>query len=282
MTLKHHSKLVLLFCLLSTISITAQEETNTEEKEKTPVKMRIKGGYSLGKLSGGNDNVYTKDYESTDGGDFVVSFEFQVNDLISIQPEINITKRGGKRNGFQPVVSDELSSQLNQFLPVIGLPEITADNPMYATYNSKSVLNYLEIPALVKFGVGEDFRVFAEVGPYVGILLNAKQITSGRSQFFLDADGMNPVVVPNPSGNPQFVPLPEQSLDAETDTKDDLRTVNFGGIFGIGISKKVNANSEFFMDARASYSLNAIQIKEDYGQSHIGGVIFSVGYAFYL
>ena len=36
----------------------------------------------------------------------------------------------------------------------------------------------------------------------------------------------------------------------------------------------------FFIDARASYSFTPIQLNDDFGKSNIGGVIFSLGYAY--
>ncbi len=276
------SIILILFFFCSITSIKAQEEETTDEIQETPLKIGIKAGYSLGKLSSNTDNIYTQDYESTSGIDVGVTFEFKITDLISVQPEINFTQRGGERNGFQPVTSNELSDQLNQFLPFINMPLVTDSNPLYATFDSESELKYLEIPVLAKFGWGDDFRVFAEVGPYLGILLSANQITSGTSQFFFDADGLNPVIVPNPAGTPPFVGLPAQSLEAKTDTKDDLKRVNFGGIVGLGISKTITDKSELFLDARAAYSFNAIQHQEVFGQSHIGGVVFSLGYAYQI
>lgn len=272
--------LLLLTLFVSTFFVNAQEETTDKSNTETPVKIGFKVGYSLGELSSETENIYTQDYASTSGIDWGITFEFEITDLISVQPEINFTQRGGERNGYQPVTGNELSEQLNQFLPFIGMPLITDANPLYATFDSESELKYLEIPVLAKFGWGNDFRVFAEVGPYVGILLSAKQNTSGNSQFFFDAEGTNPVFVPNPSGNPPFIELPAQSLDAKTDTKDDLRTVNFGGILGLGLSKKINSKSEVFLDVRAAYGFNAIQFEEQFGQSHIGGVVFSLGYAY--
>lgn len=273
--------LVILF-ILNIAFAQSQENYTANEKSLVPIKIGVKAGYSLGKLTSSDNNVYTKNYESVRGIDFGFTIEFQLNDVISIQPEINYTQRGGKRIGMQPVVATELSNQLNQFLPFIGMPLITADNPLYADYESESDLNYLEFPVLLKFGWGNDFRFYGEVGPYLGILLSAKQITRGLSQFYFDEAGTNPVVVPNPSGNPPFVPLPSQSLVADTKIKENLSTVNFGGIVGLGVIKKINEKSEIFFDARASYSFNAIQLKDTYGESNIGGVIFSIGYAYSL
>ncbi|MBV1887890.1 MAG: PorT family protein [Urechidicola sp.] len=270
------------FILLTQIGFSQTEEEEIENV-KQPIKIGVKGGYSLGKLSNADDNIYTQNYESTSGFDFGLTFEFPMSELFSFQTEINFTNRGGVRTGLQPVTGNELSEQLNMFLPFINMPLITDENPLYASFESESELKYLEIPALAKFGWGDDFRFFAEIGPYVGILLNAEQVTSGSSQFFFDSQGTSAIFVPNPTGGqPSFIELPAQSLDATTDVKDDLKTVNFGGIIGIGASKKMGDKGELFADARASYSFNTIQIKDTYGESRVGGVIFSLGYAYSL
>ncbi len=272
------SFIVVFLSIMSTVL--AQNIPEQIEDEVTTIKIGAKVGYSLGKLSNSSSNIYTEDYESVSGIDFGFTAEFLLTDLISIQTEINFTQRGGKRTGLQPVTGNELSDQLNQFLPFIGLPLITNTNPLYADFENESDLKYLEVPVLVKFGFGNDFRFYGEIGPYAGILLKATQHTSGTSQFYFDSEAMNPVFVPNPNGNPPFIVLPAQSLDADTDVKDDLKTVNFGGIVGIGLIKKLTDKSELFLDARASYSFNTIQIKDIFGQSHVGGIIFSLGYAY--
>ncbi len=266
--------------LFSTIGIAQNEESTKDDGTNNQIKIGIKAGYSLGKLEDSSDNIYTQDYESVSGFDIGFTFEFKITDLISMQPEINYTQRGGKRTGLQPVGENELSNQLNMFLPLIGFPAINNENPLYATFESESELQYLEVPALVKFGWGDDFSFSVAIGPYVGMLLKATQKTSGESQFYLDADGANPVFIPGPNGLPPYTVLPAQSLDADTNIKDDLKTVNFGGIFALGASKSLSDKSELFIDARISYSFNSIQINDDFGKSNIGGVIFSLGYAY--
>ena len=258
----------------------AQEQEIENTDAVTPIKIGAKVGYSLGKLTNSETNIYTEDYESVSGIDWGFTAEFGLTKLISIQTEINFTERGGKRKGTQPITGNALSEQLNLFLPFLGLPQITDANPLYAEFESESELKYLEFPVLVKFGWGNDFRFYGEVGPYVGILLCATQHTSGTSKFYYDAEGTNSVYVPIGDDLTQLVELPAQSLNAETNTKEDLKTVNFGGIAGVGVIKKINDKSEIYLDARASYGFNSIQIKEDYGKSHIGGVIISLGYAY--
>ena len=258
--------------------IYAQETTATPNK--TPIKIGIKAGYSLGELSNRVENTYTKNYESVSGVDFGLIAEFTLSKLLAIQTELNLTQRGGVRSGMQPVTSTELSDQLNSFLPFIGQPLITNENPLYANFKNESDLKYAEVPVLAKIGFGNKFRIALEVGPYVGILLKSTQHTSGTSQFYYDEEGTVPVTVPVSDDLSQFVELPEQSLDANTDTKDSLHIVNFGGIVGLGLSAELGAKSMIFADARASYSFNSIQINDEFGKSHIGGVIFSLGYAY--
>ena len=213
----------------------AQENTEavTSTTSDSEVKIGAKIGYSLGNLSSRSENIYTEDFESITGIDFGLVFEFKLSELISMQTELNYTQRGGERNGLQPILSDELSDQLNMFFPFIGMPPITSENPLYATYNSKSELQYIEVPALVKFGWGDNFRFSVAVGPYVSVLIKANQVTEGTSQFFLNSDGTNPVFVPGPDGLPPYTELPPTSVGASTDIKDDLKTVNFGGTFAV-------------------------------------------------
>jgi len=275
-------KTLAISLLFSTQISIAQTEVENDTEEKiliSPIKIGFKGGFSLGKLSNADDNIYTKNYESVSGFDWGFIFEMPFTKTFSLQPEINYTHRGGIRNGMQPITSNELSDQLNQFLPFFGMPLVTDENPLYAEFNSESNLKYLEIPVLAKFGWGDDVRFFVQGGPYLGILLSAKQETYGTSQFYFDADATNPVVVPNPSNPSVLVQLPAQSLDADTNVKDDLHTVNFGAIVGVGVSKKMSEKGELFFDARASYSFNAIQIQDTYGESRVGGIIFSFGYS---
>ena len=152
----------ILYLIISGFGVATFAQEITKEVESTTlesgVKIGAKVGYSLGNLSSKTENIYTEDFESISGIDFGFVFEFKLTELISMQTELNYTQRGGERNGLQPILSDELSDQLNMFFPFIGLPPITNENPLYATYDSKSELQYIEVPALVKFGWGNNFR----------------------------------------------------------------------------------------------------------------------------
>ena len=281
-------KSIAIACLLYA-PFTFSQNSDIDETEKKPIKVGVKAGFSLGNMTDDNDIIYTKEYESKSGMDVGVQVTFPINDLISIQTEINYMDRGGTRKGMQPAPSDELSGMLNQFLPLIGMPLVTDQNPLYADFDSEFDIDYIEVPVLVQFGWGDDLRFHIEAGPYVGYMLCATQKTMGNSEFYYDEAGTNEVVVPNPyfdptnpANGPQFVPIGAQDLTADTDITDDLRTINFGGIIGLGLSKNISDKSSLFLNARGSYGFTAIQFDETFGQSHIGGVVFSLGYAYTL
>lgn len=285
MNIKFLTKIILSIAIIISVNTFGQNET---EVEKAPVKIGVKFGYSIGNLKDNSSNTYTKDFESTDGADIGVTFEFPINDGFSVQTEINYIQRGGLRNGMQPAPNDELYSQLNQFLPLFGFPEVTDTNPLFANFEGEIDLNYLEFPVLAKFIWGNKTKFYVEGGLYTSILVSAKQYTSGTSQLFLDENGSVPVFVPNPNYNPAdptqppVFDLPPQSFEAETDIKDDLKTVNFGVVGGVGIIQQISDRDELYLGARGSYSFNSIQINNTFGESKIGGIIFSIGYAYTL
>lgn len=263
------------------------------------IKIGGKVGYSIGRIADNSDNIYTEDYKSTDGVDFGAFVEFPINDLVSIQGEILYTQRGGERDGLQPIPTDNLESalaenglsieQLNQLVQLQGRGPVTNSDPLYAVFDNTSELEYIEIPVLLKLGWGNDWRFYVEGGPYIGFLIGADQITSGDSQFFLDSNGTMPLGVQNPfydpndpTFGPPFVPLPAQSFDATTDVKDDLNEINYGIHAGAGLIRRLNEKHEVFLGFRGSYGFKPLQKNEEFGESVVGGLVFSLGYAFTL
>ena len=258
-----------------------------------------KVGYSIGRIADNSDNIYTEDFESTDGIDFGATVEYKISELFSLQAEILYTQRGGERDGLQPIPTDNLEGALvengltlealNQLVQLQGRGPVTNADPLYAEFNNVSELEYIEIPVLAKFGWGTDWRFYVEGGPYVGFLISATQVTSGDSQFFLDSNGNQPLGVPNPfydpndpSFGPPFIPLPEQSFDASTDVKDDLNSTNFGIHAGAGLIRKLNEHHQVYLGFRGSYGFQSLQKDSTFGESKIGGLVFSLGYAYTL
>ena len=262
------------------------------------VKIGAKVGYSLGNLANSTDNIYTDEYESTSGYDWGLLVEIPINERFSIQPELNFTQRGGVRDGSQPVQTQPLAEafqevgfsleQLNLLIFANGGESITNENPFYAEYRSESDLRYLEIPVLVKMGWGSNWRFYVEAGPSMAVLLSANQVTSGESGLYYDKELTDPLMVPNPgylptNGQPPFLPVefPAIPFDAETDTNNDIENISLGVQLGVGLIKVFGKN-EVFLDVKTSYGLSSIQRDSTFGQSSVGGVIFSLGYSYTL
>ena len=259
------------------------------------VKIGGKVGYSLGKLATSTENIYTEEFSTTSGMDWGLFVEIPLNEMVSIQPEFNFTSRGGLRDGSQPVQTEPLAaafeevgfslSQLNQLIFFSGGEPITNENPFYADYYSESDLRYLEIPVLVKLGWGSNWRFYVEAGPSMAVLLTANQLTKGESQLYYDKGLTDPLKIPNPKFpiGPPFLDIeaPAIPFDAETDINNDIENISIGVQAGVGLIK-IFGRSEVFLDAKVSYGLSTIQRDSTFGESSVGGVIFSIGYSYRL
>lgn len=257
------------------------------------VKIGAKVGYSVGRLTDNTNNIYTEDYESSSGVDFGALIEYPVSDLFSLQMEVLYTQRGGERTGMQPIPTASLEAfgsleEFNYMLSLQGKGPVSDSDPMYADFKNVSDLNYIEIPIMGKLGWGDTWRFYVEAGPYIGFLVSSDQTTSGTSLITLDAAGKDPLVVfnpnfdGNPSNGPLWVPVPPQSFDAETNTKSDLNTYNLGFHAGAGLIRELSEKHEVFLGFRGSWGSIPIQKDKVFGESHIGGLVFSLGYAYTL
>lgn len=227
----------------------------------------VKGGISVPRLSGGNNNEISRDYKSRIAPNFGVFFEVGVNRRFSVQPEINYAGHGGKRNGIQPIP-----------LTVQGLPPLPNGAYFYADFKNEAVLNYLETPVLFKYRWQPESktRFYANGGVFYGRLLNAQTRTRGSSTIYLDKN-KTPLLIP-----PANQPFPARSFDAETGIKTDVNKNNFGITGGGGIEFSHRKNY-FFLDGRISYGLLNIQKDtERNGSNKTGNLVISVGYAFSL
>ncbi len=254
------------------------------------IKVGAKAGISLGNLSDSDTNIYSGGFSSKSGSDLGVFVELQITNTFSIRPEVIYTRKGGRREGLQPVQTEALLPflqangidlpTLNQFAIASGGSTITLDNPLYADYNSQSELNYIEIPLLARFRFGKKELFYVEVGPYIGILTNAEQRTSGSSLFYVDNAGQLPLRIPNPAGTPPFFNLPESSFNALTDVKDNLETTNYGVHFGVGFAREYDQQHEISFGVRATYGFVPIQKDNTFGESKVGGIIFTFAYSY--
>lgn len=228
------------------------------------ITLGVHGGISIPQLSSKSGNEVSEGYQSRLAPVTGALIDFGIGKQAAIRVLINYAGQGGKRSGLQPVTS--IPAQLALFLP--------PGTKLYASFDNESILNYLEIPVLLKLEWGSNLHYYVNAGPYAGFLLSAKQKTSGNSAFYFDKAGTMPLTV---SGQP----FPAQSFDATTDVKDDLKGFNFGVSGGGGISYFLVKKHQLFLDIRAAYGLIPVQKETDKnGKSNTGGLFFSLGYAY--
>ena len=227
------------------------------------VRFGIQGGLSVPNLSGGNNEI-SQGYTSRLAPNFGITAEIAVTKKFSIEPQVNFDGQGGQRNGLQPITSTNL-------------PPLPSGGYYYANFKSTSILNYIEVPVLAKYKFGfARLGLHVNAGPFVGILLNATDKTSGTSSIYIDKNG-TPLVMPD--GNGGYVPLPPQSFDASNDVTSSLHAWNIGVAGGVGVILPVSPRANLSLDVRGLYGLINVQKYAEDGTNHTGNLIFSIGYS---
>ena len=226
----------------------------------------IKGGVSITNLSAGSSggNPLSTGYSSFLGPDGALFAEIKFSNLLSLQPMLEYSAEGGKKNGLQAFPTP---TQV-----VVFFPAGTAPPYLYANFKNRVKLDYLMLPVLLKFSwnfEGSPFRIYADGGPFAGYLLSAKQVSSGSSQVYSDPSG----AIPLPAGT--------QSFNSDMDLKSQLQTFNYGVEGNVGLAYRVDgAGRNFiFIEGIGNYGLRNIQKDPDNGKNSTGAAIISLGYS---
>jgi hypothetical protein len=218
-----------------------------------PLEVGLHAGSSIPNLHAGNSDPISNGWSSRVAFSFGLFAEYHVSPTWSIQPEINYAPQGGKRDGAQPVPDAE----------ALGAPPGTL---LYANYHSSQEMSYLEIPVLAKYHIGGARQFYATLGPYVGFLLNAKYITSGTSQLYLD---------------PQLTqPASAQAYDfgGTQNVKSALHSTNWGIQAGLGYGRPLGVG-RIELDVRGGYGLMNVQKDAAAnGSNNTGALVVSLGY----
>jgi hypothetical protein len=224
----------------------------------------IKGGWGLPQLSGGTNEV-SKGWMSRSAFNFGILGSREFSDRIAVQIEINYASQGGKKNGIQP-------------LGGAAIPGLPAGLNLYADFKNTAILNYLEVPVLIKYNIfsSPSVKFYVDAGPYFGYLLNAHDKTLGSGSLLLDKNGTL-FALPNPSNPSELVPLPSQNFDANTSITSDINKFNIGLNGGIGIGQSLG-NGDIFLDVKGYYGFLNIQKNPVNGKNNTGALVVSIGY----
>jgi len=239
-------------------------------------KYGIRAGVGIPNLESTDDNIYSKGYETVLGFDGSLFADFGITERFSIKAELGFSRKGGERNGMQPIPPAALPPALGDLLP--------AGTDIYAEFDNKAVFSYIGIPILAKYewSLGKSWGVYVNAGPYVDFIISPKQITdsNGLVPIWLDEGGTVPLMVPIPPTYQEYVQA-AGDFTAETDINSDLSNMDFGAMAGIGVTFDVSENSEILFDMRGSYGFIPLQSDVDtYGTVHMGNMTFALGYAY--
>jgi hypothetical protein len=230
-----------------------------------PVIIGIKGGISVPELSGGSTPQSTG-YTSRLAPNFGAYINYGINSTWTLKAEVLFSGQGGKRNGMQAISSDNFAD--------MPLPPNT---DLYANFNNETIINYLEIPLLVGYtinGQNTSISEYIDAGPYLGILLNAKTVTSGNSNLYLDQAGTMPLSVDG-------YPVPSQNFNSETAITSSVKTLNVGIALGIGINLNIGYGVLDFK-LRGVYGFIPIQSDNSSGSNNTGALYFTIGYGIHV
>lgn len=222
----------------------------------------IKGGLSIPDLSGGGDNPLSNGYTSRLAANFGLLSQFTLHHNLSLQVELNYAGQGGKRDGLQPITN----------LPPNLASQVPSGTYLYANFDNKAILDYLELPVMARLSWGKTLGFYVNAGPYAGYLLHAKEKTSGTSTIYEDSKGQVPLTI-------QGYPVPPQDFTSETDVTSSIKRWNIGVTGGGGLSWRVCQADKIFFDARFEYGFINIQKYSEDGSNNTGNVLLSLGFA---
>lgn len=231
---------------------------------QTPVDIGFKAGLSIPNLTSVNsDNPVNSGYSSRLGTDAAVHAEFHLSKHFSIEPQLEFSQQGGKKNGVQAFAVP--ADMVDQF-PVGEVPPY-----VYADYKNEAKINYLMLPVLAKyrFDLSKHWDAYAAAGPFASIVLSAKNVTSGFSDIYLDEQQAQPV-----SSDPQ-------SFDNTENIRKDLHHFNAGISGHLGIDYKL-LRGGLFIEGGGNYGLIDIQKDGTNGKNKTGAAVINLGYEFRL
>ena len=262
--MKNFHKLLPILLLILVTNIEAQT-----------TKYGIRAGIGLPDLKSTDNNIYSKDYKTVPGFDGSIFGDFGITENFSIKAELGFSRKGGERNGVQPIPPASLGP----------LGAVTQGNPIWAEFDNKAVFSYIEIPVLAKYEwhLGDSWGVYVNAGVYVDFIINPEQETNsdGEVPLYWDETQTIPIKFPLEGVPQEFWPELTADLSATTDISNDLATMDFGGMLGVGITKAISEHSELLFDMRGSYGFIPLQNNTDlYGTVHMGNLTFALGYAF--
>lgn len=225
----------------------------------------IKAGISIPKLRAPSDGngSYSNGFQTVVGPQAGVLAEYRLNSLFSLQTEFNYSTQGGEKNGDQRIRTKDFKA----YIPSgISLPDY-----LYAKFNNRISLLYLELPIMAKFSfkLSPAYRLSVFGGPYLGYLIKAEGEASGQSKIYTDAAYAQELSY-------NGFPLGMVDFNRKEDLIDQLQRTNYGLQGGTSVeygTKKLN----YFLAVGGTYGFKRLQKDPNFGNNKTGGLTLSLG-----
>ncbi len=166
------------------------------------------------------------------------AFNYSINDMISVQPELNFIQKGYQEKFYSSMI------------------EIIDDKSFntHITSTSKYKMNYLEIPILARYTFGTTIKPYAIAGPSLGIGLGGKYKFEEKIVESIDDDPAQ-TSTDNGKGNIKFGKEPDNndSEDLYIDNRID---------FGLQLGAGVLIDRKFVIEARYGLGLSSLSDSE--------------------
>lgn len=224
----------------------------------------VKAGLSIPNLTSGSaDNPINSGYGSRLDADIAVHVEFPVSNYFSIQPQLEYSSQGGKKNGTQAFT---VPQEMHPLFPPGQVPAY-----LYANYKSEARINYLLLPVLAKFHIRlkDRWNAYIAGGPFAGLLLNATNTTKGQSLIYLDVN------------KTQALTSEPQSFDSKDNIENELRKFNAGISGHLGLSYNL-WQGYWFLEAGGNFGFIDIQKGDVNGKNKTGAATINIGYQYNL
>jgi hypothetical protein len=205
-------KSILLICLLS-LSFTGAIAQYS---------VGVKGGVNFCNYSG---KYITSNYEEKTRANFGLVAELQRNSWFNLQAELIYDGKGASYS-YVTTSSSLYTEEYNDFT---------------------EKLDYLSLPILAKFDIGEKNRIFGYTGLYLAYLMSAH-----RKGTYIKTSN--------------FAPFDKETQNIDRDYKSDISNFDMGAVFGIGGDISLSDMLTLFIDGR--YNWGWLNVAED-GQGQI-------------
>jgi hypothetical protein len=254
-----------LFCICTLTVAHAQMAFKSGQ-----VEMGFFGGISIPNLTSGGsaNNPLNTGYNSRLGPDFGLMDEMHISRLFSLESKIEFSSQGGRKEGCQAFPTPALAAAYFQSQGMQAPPYL------YANFKSEVRLSYLRFARLAKLGwdLGKQshFRFSVAAGPFLGILLSAKQVTSGSGQIYADPEAQ------------QELPGGPQSFDSTNNVRSQLHKANIGVDGNIGLAYLFGREhlQKIFLEAGGNYGFINIQKGSENGKNNTGAATILLGYTY--